>query len=229
MSDDIEERLAAWIDGALSDEEAEAFEAEMERDPALAAKAASWKANDAFIAGAFAPLAETPLDPALLDRLGLAKEAAPVAANDNPAWWRRPLPLVGGTLAAGLALVLVLNGQPKNDSLSLALDTTPSLKSAKLADGRTIEPRLTVRAADGRWCREFASSGTVALACRGKEGWKVEAEATDSAKPVDGGQVVLAGGPDSAALDAAYAKVGASDPVAADEEARLIAAGWNQR
>jgi hypothetical protein len=230
MSGDQDERLAAWLDGALTEEEAAAFEAELQRDPALAARAASWKANDAFIAGAFAPLVDNRIDPALLRQLGLF---VPTAANDNPPWWRRPsIALSGAAVAAGLALVLVLTGQPGSratDPLSLALDTTPSLQQAKLADGRTIEPRLTVRAGDGRWCREFASAGTISLACRDKARWQVigSGEAKGD-HPAADGTVVLAGGPDGAALDAAYARIGAGDPVNGAEEAKLIAGNWPQ-
>ena len=44
---DEDERLAAWLDGAMPPQEAEAFAAELERNPALAAKAEAWHANDA--------------------------------------------------------------------------------------------------------------------------------------------------------------------------------------
>ncbi|WP_305017142.1 hypothetical protein [Mycobacterium tuberculosis] len=36
---------------------------------------------------------------------------------------------------------------------------------------------LTVRAADGRWCREFRDGAKTALACRGDKGWTIEGEA----------------------------------------------------
>lgn len=233
MNDELEERLAAWLDGAMPDAEAAEFEQLLESDPALAERAANWRANDQFIAGAFAPLAEQAIDPALLARMGLAEPAIPAAANDNPPWWRgRELALGGGALAAGLALVLVLLGQGGNparpDALTLALDSTPSLKVARLADGRSIEPRLTVRAADGRWCREFAEGERLALACRGEQGWQVvgEGQATSAQQ---GGKVVLAGGTDSSALDAAYRQIGASDPLDGATEAQLIAGGWRSR
>lgn len=233
MSDDSEERLAAWLDGALSPEEAAAFEAELERDPALAAKAAQWQANDAFIAGALAPLGEEPLDHAMLARLGLAGEsAAPTlaAANDNPPWWRRHALPLGGAIAASLvaALLLTMPRAAQRDGLSVALDTTPSLKQARLADGRVIEPTLTLRAADGRWCREFRAGGETSLACRGDKGWSIEATAKGEG-PADAGQIGLAGGADTAGLDAAYRRIGASDPVGADREAALIAGKWRER
>lgn len=243
MSDDFDLRLAAWLDGSLSDDELAAFEADLARDPALAAKAAQWQANDAFIAGALGPIAEEPIDDALLAKLGLAAPAAPplapapsaiasapLAANDNAPWWRRHALPLGGAIAASLVAVLLIAtpGAPQRDALSLALDSTPSLKQAKLADGRVIEPTVTVRAADGRWCREFRSGGDTSLACRGATSWKIEATATGSG-PADGSEVGLAAGGDTGPLDASYRQIGASDPLGADEEASLIAKGWSQR
>jgi hypothetical protein len=225
MTEETEQRLAAWLDGALAPEDAAAFEAELAADPELAARAANWRANDTFLAEALAPLAERPIDPALLAKMGLA---APAAANDNPPWWRRHGVPLGGAIAASLAMVLLLvqPGEQRRDALSLALDTTPSLKPAQLKDGRVIEPTLTLRAADGRWCREFRSGGTISLACRKEGRWTVEGEARGNG-PAASGDLGLAGGAENGALDALYRKIGASDPVGAAREAELIAKGWN--
>lgn len=241
MSDDshpLDERLAAWLDGALSPNEAAAFEREMEADPALARRAQEWKANDAFIAGALAPIAEAPIDADLLARMGLGLEqaavpqasAVPRAANDNPPWWRRHALPLGGAVAASLAaaLLLAVPGGSQRDDFSVALDTTPSLGQVRLADGRTIQPTLTVRAADGRWCREYRSGAESGLACRDGEGWKVEATGKRSG-PDGSGDIGLAAGADGSALDAAYSRIGAGDPLGGAEEARLIAKGWGDR
>ncbi len=233
MTDEMQERLAAWLDGAMTEAEATEFEKLLDSDPELAERAVNWKANDQFIAGAFAPLADAPVDPALLERLGLAEVPLPVAANDNPPWWRgRGWALGGGALAASLALAVMLLGQGNNparpDELSLALDNTPSLQTATLADGRTVQPRLTVRAKDGRWCREYISGDQDALACLGDKGWEVMATGK-AASQQSGGDVALAGGEDGAALDAAYAQIGASDPLEAGDEAELIKGKWQRR
>jgi hypothetical protein len=227
MNDEIEARLAAWLDGALPPQDAAAFEAELAADPELAACAQSWRANDAFIAEALAPLVEAPIDRAMLEKMGLAD---PVAANDNPPWWRRRALPLGGAIAASLALVLVMAqpGQAPRDELSLALDTTPSLKEVRLADGQTITPVLTLRAADGRWCREYQSAGTISIACRKDGRWTVEGSGK-GAGPAPASDFELASGADGSALDAAYRKLGAGDPVGAEREAELIGSGWNGR
>lgn len=234
MTMSAEERLAAWLDGALTTEEAAAFEAELQRDPDLAARAAAWRGNDRFIADALAPVAQEPIDDTLLQSLGLGAAAAPAlvqAANDNPPWWRRHALPLGGAVAAGLALVLLVapqGGKPQQDPLSLALDTTPALTSTRLADGRVIEPTLTLRAADGRWCREYKSDATIALACRKDGKWKVEGQAKESG-PAAGGDIALAGNEGGSGLDPLYARLGASDPLGPTDEARLIKQGWGDR
>ncbi|OYU37065.1 hypothetical protein [Novosphingobium sp. PASSN1] len=225
MSDE-DERLAAWLDGALSAEETEAFAAELEANPALAAKAEAWQANDRALAGAFFAN-ERPIDDELLARLGLAA-AAPVAANDNPRSARFGWLSAGSAIAASVAAALFFTLRPPApiDDLSGALDRTASLVTAQLADGRKVTPTLTVRAADGRWCREFRDGADNALACRGAAGsWKVEAR-TRAGEAQDSGTIAVASGADPAPLESAYAKLGAADPVGAADEQALIAKGW---
>lgn len=234
MSDEAErlreERLAAFLDGALSPDEAEAFAAELEADPALAARAANWRANDQLIADAFAPVADQPIDADLLGKLGLAAPAVPLAANDNPPWWRRHALPLGGAIAASLvaALLLVPRGAPgPQDAVSMALDSTPSGKAVELADGRELTPVLTLRAADGRWCREYRIDATEALACREGKGWKVEAEARGNAT-ASTDRIVLAGG-EGSPLDPAHQRLGTADPIDPAAEAALIAGHWSGR
>jgi hypothetical protein len=96
----------------------------------------------------------------------------------------------------------------------------------QLADGRTLTPVLTVRAADGRWCREFRAGGETALACRqDARRWTIEAHGAAASGP-DAGSIAMAGGADPAPLDAAYRRLKASDPVSADEERALIGKAW---
>jgi len=218
-----EDRLSAWLDGALNPAEAEAFARDMAADPDLARQAGQWRDNDRRIAAALAQATERPL-PAVT--LALLDEAAPVrrAANDNRRW-RIWAGLGLGLGAAAIALVLV-QWQATPDPLSQALDHTPSLADAALPVGRHIVPALTVRAHDGRWCREYRDGGAVALACRGPDGrWRDEARGQGSV-PESHAEIAVASGADDAALDPAFRRLGTGDAVDAATEARLIARRW---
>ncbi|MEO0032566.1 MAG: hypothetical protein RIS94_2324 [Pseudomonadota bacterium] len=230
MTSEREDRLAAWLDGALPAQEAHAFEDELAADPQLAALAETWRANDARIARALAPIADAPIDDALLARMGLADAPASViaAANDNPPFaWRRVLSM-GGAVAAACAafLVIVHRPAPSADPLSQALDRTAALATATLPDGARVQPTLTVRAQDGRWCREYREGTGLALACREPDGrWRVEGRGSGQGAASDD-SIALAGGAAPNGLDPAYRRLGASDPVDAVTEARLIGDGW---
>ncbi|SMD08483.1 anti-sigma factor [Novosphingobium sp. B1] len=224
-----EERLAAWLDGELTGDDLTAFQAELAADPELAALAEEWKANDSLIAGAFAPVAEAPIDQAMLERLGLAERLAPLPANDNSPWWKRHALPLGGAIAASLVAILVVAPRSSGDArdpLSRALDETPSLAQADLPDGRKITPMLTAQAADGRWCREFGDGSSIALACRADKGsWIIEAKGKGAA-PVDNAEFAVASGADDSALNAAQAHLKLADPVSAEAEQALIAKKW---
>lgn len=235
MIDETEEQLAAFLDGAMGEAEAAEFEARLSSDPELAARAEQWLANDRRIAAAFAPVALAPVAPELLQGMGLGNPipaaAAPSAANDNSPWWRRHALPLGGAVAASLAAILLLtprNGETPQRDLSFALETGRSLAPVQLADGSSVTPTLTVKAADGRWCREYRQASTVGLACRDAGHWKVEAQGAGSG-PADGGEIAVASGADGSALDDGFARLRASDPIDGKDEAELIENGWPVR
>lgn len=231
--DDLDRRLSAWLDGALSDAEAAEFEQEVERNRALAERAANWRENDRLIADTLSPVANEPIDQEMLFRLGLAEGAGTnAAANDNLPWWRQRWLPVGGAIAASVVAALALMQHPQrgvsDGGLSAALDRTPALQAAMLSDGTSITPILTAKAEDGRWCREYRIGGRAGLACRDRDGWKVEAESS-AAGEVNTGEIGLAAGEADAAIDSANENLKMSDPIDALEEKSLIAKGWSSR
>lgn len=242
MTDEDDALLAAFLDGELDDAAAAAFEARLNHEPDLATRAERWLAMDRTVARGLAPLADSPIPPELLRSMGLASKQTPAAApsplqaaNDNP-WWRRGALPWAGALAAGLAGILLLGPRladtpasaPQPD-LAFALETAPSLQAVRLADGTSVTPTLTVRAADGRYCREFATPRATGLACRGTAGgWVVEATGS-AARPADKDRIAVAAGAADAGLDAAYRRLGASDPLDAAAEARLLRGNWAVR
>ncbi|EGD60093.1 hypothetical protein Y88_1967 [Novosphingobium nitrogenifigens DSM 19370] len=231
VAEDREERLAAWLDDALSPADRQAFEAEMEADPALAALAVQWRENDRRIREALSGIAQRPLPEATLALLA-PPDPVPHADNDNPRRMGRRIAwglVAFGTLAAAsLALFLNIGSGAAVDPLSQALDRTPSLAEASLPDGRRIVPSLTVRAADGRWCREYRSGETLTLACRGGDGrWMTEASGKGQG-PESAETIAVAAGGSDAALDPAFQRLGAGDPVDAATETKLIADRWRR-
>lgn len=228
MNSDDEDRLAAFLDGQMDEAEAAAFEARLASDPDLAARAETWLANDRRIATAFAPVIDMPL-PADLRAMLETRPAPAFAANDNAPWWRRHALPLGGALAASLAALMMLAPKPDvtgQKDLSYALENGRSLSPVQLADGRQVTPTMTVRAADGRFCREFQTGDTLGLACRKDGRWTVEAE-TKGGGPDAQGNIAVAGGADAGALADAYARIGASDPLGAQEEDQVMKKNWS--
>jgi hypothetical protein len=237
-------RIAAYLDGELPPAERAAFEAEMAADLALAAEVARWRGNDAALQSAFG--AADDVDDALLARLGLneakvvsldAARAARAAAAPPARRWPWP---AAGALAAGIAALFVFSSPqspqlpqgPENSLLfQAALQDLPSAATASLDGGATVSPRLSFVAGDGRFCREFALSGPkgpeAGIACRSGNRWQIEALAR-AAGPGPLGGLQTAGGADTAALDAAYKRLGASDPLNAEAEIRAISAHWEK-
>lgn len=223
-----EEKLAAFLDGQMDDADMAAFEARLAAEPALMAKAEAWQANDHRMAKAFAPVIDMPI-PEDLRAMLEAKPAPAAAANDNAPWWRRHALPLGGALAASLAALMMLTPKPESSDvkdLNYALETGRSLTPVQLADGRSVTPTMTVRAADGRFCREFQMEETLGLACRKDGRWSVEAQAKGSGPDVQG-DLAVAGGADAGALADAYARIGASDPLGAEEEGRVMQKNWS--
>jgi len=241
-----EERIAAFLDGALDDAEQAAFEAELESDPQLAADVERMIGNDTLLRDAFAGPIEEGVDDALLARMGLANEpdakvvdlaerrtAAPVAANDNPPFWQRWQVPLGGAIAAALALTLILTNQEgaaPGAGFDAALDGTPSGQIASLEGGQELKPLLTFEAGDGRFCREFSigkgQAGGTGIACRTGGSWQVEALDKGATELADSAEIAMASGEDGAGLDAAYARLKAGDPMDLEREKHVISGGW---
>ncbi len=231
-----DEQIAAFLDGRLSGEELRVFEAELEGDSALADEVARIAGNDDLLRAAFnAPMHE-PVDQALIERMGLGGTApvAASAANDNPPFWRRWQLPVGGAIAASIALAMVLQlGGGSNDAFSFAMETTPSSVAVSLGDGSKVTPQLTFAANDGRYCREFLNESgggaETGIACRSDGQWTIEARVKGGSKLQDLGEIATAAGADSGALDSAYERLGASDPLDATAEKALIEGKWARR
>ena len=238
------ERLSAYLDGALSPDDARQLEAEMLANPKLAEQFAALRASDDALRAAFAG----PMTDAVPDRfmalLGEGKSADVVdfaaarakrdQSRTRPAWfdWR-----VGAALAASLVAFVVVGSQFRSQTgsapdaaqvaFNTVLDRTPSGQRVSLANGTVMSPRLSFAARDGRFCREYANGADLGVACRGDAGWHVEALAKGQAASGGEDGYATAGG-EGSALDPVYARLGAGDPLDPKAESDLIAKSWTK-
>jgi len=168
-----EELIIAHVDGELSGAEAQRFAAEMAADPALAAAVARHRSLAARVNGAYAPVLDEPIPPRLLAVAG--------AANDRgrprrlAPWAAIAASLVVGVVAGRLALP----GQgplASDHGTLMARGQLASALSTELAgQPGVVKVGLTLKTADGRYCRTFESAADrlAGLACRQDGRWDV--------------------------------------------------------
>jgi len=248
-----DDQISAWLDGTLSPEETAALEAAMDADPALAERVLRWQENDAKLKAA---IPEEPVSADLLARLGL-QEPAPTSTVTNLAdaraakveaeaakaslLTRLRWPALGALAASVAAAVVLFTQSPGtapaglegSQAFQVAMQSNPSTKASVLEDGRRAAPVLTIRAGDGRYCREFSVAGgsgdESGIACKSGERWTVEAQVKGTVGPDTSGEIRTAAGADGSALDATYDRLKASDPLPVEDEAWLIAGRWAGR
>lgn len=167
-----DERLIAYVDGALTPQDSTTFEAEVASDPALAAEVARHRRLAERIAGAYAPVLHELVPPRLTVLAGAAND--PVSARwALPQWGAVAasllLGLVGGrALWPGEGPLALRRGElVARGDLETALTTQLASQQGALAVG------LSFKARDGRYCRTFASPAAhlAGLVCRRDGRW----------------------------------------------------------
>lgn len=174
------ERLAAYADGELHDQEAREVEAAIAGDPALKEQLDAHLALKARLFAHFAPIAEQPVPDRL--RSAILPEQAKVVdissarerrENKKQRWiW-----IAGPALAASLALVFLNFGTQTPDethaggALAQALDNQLAATQGAETPVRIL---LSFRDAEGRFCRGYASRSESGIACHETKGWRLE-------------------------------------------------------
>ena len=247
-----EEMVSAYLDGALNADESAEVEALIASDPAFAEMVARLRDNDRLLHAALTAAVPEVADAATLRRFGIAPAAtapaakpsatapsAKPAANDNLRRWLWP----GALTAIAASAAVVMLGQPRQvqapwqtAQFAAALERTPSLQAASLPDDASVSPSLSFAAGDGRFCREFKLTAKAAaqsrdgIACRGAGGeWQAVALIAPAGSRPTGNSIEVAAGADGGALDPAYRRLAASDPLGAERERELIASHWQKK
>ncbi|SEA50675.1 anti-sigma factor family protein [Rubrimonas cliftonensis] len=243
-----EDEIAAFVDGAASDEDARRIAALIESDEDARATADRLRRQNALLREAFAaPMAEaTPL--AIRSALGApsptGRAARRVEHRSARMARRRPPVWAGAALAACAAFAIGLGGAPallgpaEEAGMRLAIGSAPAAALAALerapsgTDVAGLTPLASFVTRDGH-CREFETAGdapSVGLACRPADGdWRVVALAA-VAGAAPGADAAAGFAPASgAAVDALSAVLDALEAgpaLSPAEEADRIAAGW---
>ena len=160
---------------------------------------------------------------------------------------RRKYAIAAGVVlcAAGAASYLAWRGdaQSANDPVTAllrvepdtplhrVLESTPSAELVNLpADHAALRALLTFRAKDGRFCREFeilaGARGSTGVACRAQGKWHAEVVMSAVAAPPGDDYYTPAGDSDEPAVAAVVDRLIQGDPLGSQEEARVLASGW---
>jgi len=255
---DSDELLSAYMDGALSPQEAAQVRERLQREPELARRLEALEGVDRTLRAAFAGVSEAPLPEALRRRLAredgdrfrppqregprqaaprgraapISRRWAPLAAAAGVAF------VVGVMIGRGPLLATAPAGSAWAGSgriepgtpLHEAVTTTPSRESRRLPEGRLLTPQLTFRARDGSLCRTLTLTA-------GGEAMRSVACRTEGSWAIRlasfgaaaGGEAPYAPASRSASpLDRAVDAMMEGEPLDARSERALIAAGWER-
>lgn len=247
--------LAAFVDGALSPEDAAAVVMHLADHPDDQAHVDDLIAANELLAAAYgAPLHEPVPEAIRVAIMG----AAPAATRDAPPAApvlpfrprRRSAVWLGGALAlaASLAAVAVLMpGSPgpaaggllavgpvaPGSDLERAIAGLPSLAPDTLAGGQEVMILGTLRDAGGRYCREVeiiaeaAARLDTAIACTtGSGGWAIEIAVQEALPGSDGEGFAMASGSGAGVMGAFLDRIGAGQVLDPAAEAQAIGTGW---
>lgn len=232
------EEIAAYADGELTGERKAAIEAAMLADPEIMRSIESHKSLKSMLSAHYAPVAAEPVPDRLAAMLAkpeaevvdlAAKRTQRAAASSRhfPRWgW-----IAGPALAA--SLVLAVSWSAPDDSgedyagaqLAAVLDTALAGQQPASADTRIL---LSFRNGAGEYCRAFNGSAASGIACRDKQGWKLEQIGNGQTGAEEAGRESdyrMAGSDDGTVLTMAQ-DMAAGPALDAEGEARAREQGW---
>lgn len=205
-----EERLLAWIDGALAPADAAEVADAVAADPALTALAESHRGLTQRLRGGFDLLLHDPIPAALaaavqpaatVTDLSVARRArvnrtsAPVGRFRLPQW-----AAIAATLAVGMMagqMTDKIGPKPNFIEGGAGLQASGQLASAldrELASSPasgSVRVQVTFRAHSGQICRSWSAAGQDGVACHAGNRWQVMASM--AAPAIEDGQYRMAG------------------------------------
>ena len=168
-----EELIIAHVDGELPPAERARFEAEMAADPALAAEVARHRALAQRVNGAYAGILDEAVPPQLLAVAAAANDRGRPAAARLMPWAAAAASLLVGVIAGRMALPDSGPLVAKDGALVARGQLASALTNNLAAQPGVVKVGLTLKTADGRYCRTFQSGADrlAGLACRQDGQW----------------------------------------------------------
>lgn len=235
-----DETMMAWLDGELTPDQRDQFEAAIAASPELGLQVARLSRLERMLAPAYADTLKAPI-PARFDALlsrprASAWSLSGVRAALGGMLDVRPLGMAAAALVVGVVAGGLMLTSPQtpgfetnsdgsmiaNNAMAVSL---ASIQSGEVASQQAVRIKLTVVDENGQFCRQFETSGASGLACLEGDKWKVD---TLSPHKAAGGadQYVMAGSETDPAITAALERRGVKRVLDRAEEEAAIAAGW---
>lgn len=219
-----DELLSGYLDDALDGATRAQLEAALDADPGARLRLENMRQADQALRSAMPLRGGDGFEAMLADRI---QAGAPVRRTVS-----RVLPWA---LAASLTGIMVGYLLPRPGS-RVASDAVNAVLAASLSSQRSgtespdgVQLLLSFRAADGRYCRLFRAGESPVmgegLACLASGGWKLIAWDASAPEARDGYRTAGA----SALVDGAMSALGGSPALSVEDEAAVIAQGWQQR
>lgn len=243
--------LAAFVDGALSPEDAAAVVMHLADHPQDQAYVDDLIAANEALAAAFAGPLHEPVPEAIRAAIMGDAIAGPGRSRVLP-FRPRPSAAVwtGGALALAAsvaALAVLMTGGPgpsgarlltvgpvvEGSDLGRVLAELPALEPGTLKSGQEVMILATLRTADGRFCREIEivdqaeARIDMGIACIGQDGdWMVDVAVQEVLHRDDGGSFATASGSGPGSLGQFLDQQGAGEALSPEEELQAILSGW---
>jgi hypothetical protein len=178
MTSPKEDRLAmilAHVDGELAPAERDRFQAELAADPALAAEVAHHRALAQRVTGAYAPVLDEAIPAQLLAVAAAANDRGRPGVRRLAPWAAVAASLVVGVVAGRMALPETGSLAARDGILVARGPLARALTDQLAAQPGVVKVGLTLKTADGRYCRTFQSAADrlAGLACRQDGGWRL--------------------------------------------------------
>lgn len=224
------ELLMAYADGELDAVTTKRIEAEMARDPEIAAEIAKHRALRDRLGAHFAPVADAPVPDRLTALLARNVVDFPTrrARRSIGSYWKEASALAA-CLVVGLSLGLTLQrGAGPVTNKAGALYASGALANAldsQLASATgTVRVPVSFRDGTGAYCRVFDAGKTGGIACHDDEGWALRR--TRAGADGNSATEFRQAGSADAALMAEAQEMMADAPLDAAQEKAAMEKGW---